>query len=35
VLPHKFMRPPSRRGTYVISHCLKAGEFCFLGKWGL
>lgn len=27
VLPHMFMSPPSKMGIYVISHCLKAGEF--------
>lgn len=27
VLPHAFMTPPRRIGTYVTSQCLKAGEF--------
>lgn len=28
VLPHAFMMPARNTGTYVISHCLKTGEFC-------
>jgi hypothetical protein len=27
VLPQAFMRPPRKMGVYLMSHCLKAGEF--------
>ena len=34
VLPHAFIKPPRNMGTYLISHCLKAGECysCVLTK---
>jgi hypothetical protein len=28
LLPHAFIKPPRSIGIYVISHCLKTGEFC-------
>lgn len=27
LLPHLFIRPPRNMGTYLMSHCLNAGEF--------
>ena len=29
MLPHAFISPPRKIGTYVISHCLNTGEFLF------
>jgi hypothetical protein len=35
VLPQAFIIPPRNTGTYVISHCLKTGEFCPRSVTGL
>jgi hypothetical protein len=30
LLPHAFINPPRKMGTYVISHDLNTGEFCIV-----